>query len=368
MTVSTRLLKKTGCYSLLVSVLSGYSYQLSAAEIEAGYGLGWDDNILYSETNEQDEFFGHLNLGYKNTLEFENANRQLEFDVIYEDSHFNSESNARDKFFSGFTEFTQQHEQFSWGASIDPQYSQSVTSDTDGGLIIPGKQRSTTIKTRLFSEFELDQNSSVEAGVTFKEKNYKDTDSDYDSVIFDLVMRSSFSDQLRVALGATLENRDYDSRSAKTSTGTDIAGEELQIERNTVFVRGSYKHNDRLRYTAKLSYRDNSDEEQDFYSHNKIKLKLKGEYRWPNDTTLEVAYKQSRKDFDKQLADNGSSLDDDKYAFEVALDFPLEEYFNVSQLNNWYGLIEFEHETFDSGISTQDYNRNRLLFTLHTTF
>jgi len=368
MPISTKRFKNTCCLPLLLSAISTYSYQLSAAEVEVGLGLGWDDNILYSEMNEQDEFFGRIDLGYKNKLELGNPNRKLEFDLIYEDSHFNSESDARDKYFSGFTEFSQQQDSFRWGASVDPQYSQSVTSDTDGGLITAGKQRSNTIKTRLFSEVEVSKNSSIEAGVSFKEKDYKDSDSDYNSVIFDIVMRSSLSDQVRVALGATLEDRDYDSRLAKTSTGTDIASKDLQIERNTIFVRGSYKHNERLRYTAKLSYRDNSDEEQDFYSHNKIKLSLKGKYEWPDNTTLEVAYKQSYKDYDEQLADNGSSLNDDKYAFEVALDFPIKKYINISQLNNWYGLVEFEHETFDSGIKSDDYDRNRVLLTLHTTF
>lgn len=337
-------------------------------EFEVGYGLGWDDNIYYSPNRETDEVFGILNLAYKDKFQANDSPWTLRIRSVYEDKHFNNESAARDKFFSGFTELRYDGGSIDYGISIDPQYSQFVTSDVEGGLVTPGKQRITTLKSRIFSRFKMTDTSSIEVGAMFKTKDYRDSDSDYDSWIYDVSLRTRLSDTLHLRLGATIEDREYDDRTSRDNNGADVPGETVEQTRTTGFAKLTYKPEKRQKYSLKVSYQDAEDEFQDYHSRDKLKIILRSSYEWDNGVILDTAFKQGNKDYEEQLSDNGNSLEDDKYSVDLELDVPLQRYLRSSAWEDWRGLATFEYKEYDSGTSEREYEKTTFSLGLHKTF
>jgi len=356
------------CALIGCTVLGIQSAIANEPEFEFGYGLGWDDNIFYSPSNETDESFGILDLAYKDKFHSSGSPWTLKIRSVYEDQHFNNESGARDKFFSGFTELRYDSGDIEYGISIDPQYSQFVTSDTQGGLVSPGKQRVSTLKSRVFSEFKIGRSSSVEVGALLKTKNYRDSDSDYDSWIYDIGLRTKLSDTVRLHLGVIIEDREYDDRISKDNSGNEVPGKTVEQTRTTGFAKVTYRPVPRQKYSIKVYHQSNEDEFQDYHSRDKLKITLRSKHEWNNGVILKTAFKQGTKDYEEQLDDNGSSLEDEKYSVKLELDIPLQPYVSSPSLKGWRGLATFEYKEYDSGLDTREYEKNSFSLGLHKTF
>lgn len=350
---------------LAVAFLIPCSVHASGSELDIGYGLGWDDNIFYSETQEESKAFGVLDLEYDYDRDLSD-NFSVEIDVTYEDKHFKGESNARNRFFSGLTELKYEANGFALGGQIDPQYSQFVTSDTDGGLVLEGKQRIKTLKTRLFTEIDLGKNNSVEIGYEKKDKDYRDSDSDYDADIIDIRLRSRVNQNLSFSLGAEKEERDYDRRLAQTAAGADAA-ELLEIERKTVFVKGTWRVARHHKYSLEYRQRDNEDGFQEYYGHDRDQLVFRSQYRWENDVRLKTKIKLSEKSYTEQLADNGGRLENDKVGVDVELQVPMSLMFG-SDCKDWYTRFTLEWDDYSSGQAEREYQKSSVWFTVHRVF
>ncbi|MBQ0800031.1 MAG: hypothetical protein KBT63_12185 [Porticoccaceae bacterium] len=356
------------CILIGCTALFAHCALANEPEFEFGYGLGWDDNIFYSPSNETDELFGVLDLGYKDKFQADGSPWTFKINSVYQDKHFNNEADARDKFFSGFMELRFNSEQIDYGISIDPQYSQFVTSDTDGGLITPGKQRISTLKSRIFSQFKIGDASSIELGAMFKTKDYRDSDSDYDSWIYDISFRTRLSDTLRLRVGALVEDREYDDRFARTNAGTTVLGETVEQTRTTGFTKVTYRPDSLQKYSLKVYYQNNEDEFQDYHSRDKLKIVARSQYEWNNGIVLDTAFKLGNKDYDEQISDSGSSLEDDKYSIDLELDVPLQRYLRSPTWEGWRGLAVLEYKEYDSGLSQREYERTSVSLGLHKSF
>jgi hypothetical protein len=352
---------------LMATVLfSSGAVQASEAELDLGYGFGWDDNIFYTDTNEQDEKFGILDVDFDYEKDL-TTRLSLELNAVYEDKHFNNESDARDRYFSAWTQLKYQRDHYAVGIQIDPQYSQFVTSDTDGGLILPGKQRINTLKARVFTEVDVGSRSSVELGFERKEKDYRDSDSDYDANIIDIRLRNRLSDSVRLDIGAEREKRDYDNRLAITADGTSVAGKTLDIERTSWFVQGIWEPTDHQKYSLQYKRRKNEDDFQEFYGNDKDQFILRAKYHWDNDISFETKIKYSEKSYDKQLDDNLQSLDEDKSGVNLELEVPMTIILG-SGWDKWYSRMSAEWDDLDSGRDTGTYQKSGYWITLHRVF
>ena len=351
---------------LAVALFASGAVQATETELDVGYGFGWDDNIFYTDTNEQDEAFGILDVDFDYERDL-STNLSLEMNAMYEDKHFKSESDARDRFFSAWTQLKYQRDNYAVGIQIDPQYSQFVTSDTDGGLILPGKQRINTLKARVFTEVDVGSRSSVELGFERKEKDYRDSDSDYDANIVDIRLRNRLSDSVRLDIGAEREKRDYDNRLARTAAGTDVTGNTLDIDRTSWFVKGTWLPTDHQKYSLQYKRRENEDDFQEFYGHDKDQLTLRAKYRWDNGISFETKIKYSEKSYDEQLDDNLRSLDDDKSGIDLELEVPMTLILG-SGWDKWYSRMTFEWDDLDSGLDFRTYQKNGYWITLHRVF
>jgi hypothetical protein len=342
------------------------SVYASDSKLDIGYGFGWDDNIFYSETQEEDEVFGIFDLDYDYDRDL-SEKLSLSVDAVYEDRHFNGESNARDRFFSGLTTLKYQGDGYVLGGQIDPQYSQFVTSDTDGGLVREGKQRIRTLKTRLFVEKDLNDKHSVEVGYEKKDKDYRDSDSDYDADIFDVRVRSKINDNFSLSFGVEKEDRDYDDRLAVTALGVDVAGDGLEIERETLFVKGTWWLSRNHKYSLEYKQRDNEDGRQGYYDNDKDQITFRSKYRWDNDVVLETKIKLSDKSYDEQLADDGGRLESDKVGVDIELEVPMSLMLG-SDFKDLYTKFNLEWDDYESEQASREYEKTSIWFTVHKVF
>lgn len=351
---------------LAVAFFVSCAANASESELDIGYGFGWDDNIFYSEIQEQDEVFGILDVDFEYDHDLSDK-LELSINAVYEDKHFSGESDARNRFFSGFTELQYKGDGFIIGGQLDPQYSQFVTSDTDGGLILEGAQRIHTLKARLFTEVDINDASSLEVGVERKEKDYRNSDSDYDADIVDLRLRNKLSDNFRLDVGAEREERDYDERLARDVNGDDILAQTLEIKRTTWFIKGTWDVSDQQSYSLEYKQRKNEDGAEDYYGHDKNQMILRSKYRWENDIAFKTKIKISDKSYDEQLGDDGGRLDDDKSGVDLELEVPMSLMCG-NDCNNWYTRFTFEWDDYESDQATKEFDKNSFWFTVHRVF
>lgn len=351
---------------LVVALFASGVAQAAETELDIGVGFGSDDNIFFSEMDEQRETFGMVDIDfeYDNDL---SDNLELSVDAIYEDKNFSGESDARDKLFSGRTQLVYKADGYRVGVQLAPQYRQFVTSETDGDLVVGEKQRVSTLKARTFARVDINDSNSVEVGFERKAKDYKDTESDYDADIVDLRLRSRISDEFRVSIGVENEQRDYDDRLAVTALGVDVPGEKLEIDRTTWFVKGTWRPASNQKYSLEYKSRQNEDDFQEYYGHDKDQVTLRTEYEWDNGVVLETKLKFSDKSYDEQLDDEGGSLDADKTGVDVELSVPLSVLLG-KDCDNWYTRFTYEWDENDSGEADRNYEKNAYWFTVHKVF
>ena len=340
--------------------------QANTSTLDIGIGFGSDDNIFYTNTNEERETFGLLDLDFEHERALSET-LELNIDAVYEGRHFNDESSANDRFFSGFTELAYKPGDFEFGVQLDPQYRQFVTSETDGILVTGEKQRIETLKARAYSSIDITEHSSIELGYEYKTKNYRDSDSDYDADTVDVRLRTRVSDSVRVTIGAEREQRDYDERPAVTATGADADGETLEIDRTVYFIRGTWRPAKNQKYSLEYKRRDNEDDFEDYFRHEKDQVTLRSRYEWRSGVALETKLKLSDKSYDVQLDDEGDLLDRDKSDVDVELFVPLELWLGDNH-DGWYARVAYEWDDNDSGRDSRAYEKNTYWFAVHKVF
>jgi hypothetical protein len=362
-----KAIQKAKAQQLMLAALVA-SAGLNAAEsaLDVGIGFGSDDNIFYSNTSEERESFGLIDIDFEYDNDLSDS-LTLDIDAVYEDKHVNNQSDARDKFFSGFTQLAYKPGRYVFGVQLDPQYRQFVTSDTDGILIVGEKQRVKTLKVRAFSAVDINDNNAVEVGYEHKAKDYKDSDSDYDADIIDLRLRVRFSQTLRFSFGGEYEQRDYDDRLAVNATGLEVLGEKLEIDRTTWFAKGTWRPSKNQKYSLEYKQRNNEDDFEDYYGHDKAQVIVRTEHAWSNGTVLETKLKFSDKSYDEQLDDDAQSLDTEKSGVDIELSVPVSAWLN-NNYKNWYTQFTYEWDDYDSGVNSSSYEKNAYWFAVHRVF
>jgi len=313
-------------------------------------GIGFADNVTLVPNDEKSDLFAVLRAKAEYRRQFAGG-ASLYVNTSLERTQYVQESDASELFADAFGEYMRDFETWAWGVSDALSYEDYRSFDEEGGVLPSGKYEAMVNKTRLFGSWFFAANHELEAGISWRIKNYLDADRDFDETGVDFTHRWKISKRWGTNLGGSYRTQDYAAWQALSADGTLASTNPTEAFDIMAFRGGVTRelpHKGRAYITVRhVDYDENF---QDEASYDEIGIDAGAVVAVGRDYVVEMNMGASGRDYSTRTGESGRTREDDVLTLTLAVERRL------AGTTSAYLLIDIGNR--DSTDPNEDYRDN----------